>query len=134
MEGVGKRDDCSYLKNREPSNDDGSENVAKKLNLPYFKCYRVYLELLNLSNVGSFVLELNSYGLYSGSERKRRIRRRMFTFFIKRCITRFHSIVVRSTSKKCTKKLDACAATVVSMLKPIGGRGGSDFDIFFVLI
>ena len=57
MEGVGKRDDCSYLKNREPSNDDGSENVAKKLNLPYFKCYRVYLELLNLSNVGSFVLE-----------------------------------------------------------------------------
>ena len=55
MEGVGKRDDCSYLKNREPSNDDdGSENVAKKLNLPHFKCYRVYLELLNLSNVGDF--------------------------------------------------------------------------------
>ena len=60
MEGVGKRDDCSYLKNRELSNDedddvdDGSENVAKKLNLPHFKCYRVYLELLNLSNVGDF--------------------------------------------------------------------------------
>ena len=55
MEGVGKRDDCSYLKNRELSNDDdGSENVAKKLNLPRFKCYRVYLELLNLSNVGDF--------------------------------------------------------------------------------
>ena len=50
--------DCSYLKNRELSNDDdvddGSENVAKKLNLPRFKCYRVYLELLNLSNVGDF--------------------------------------------------------------------------------
>ena len=47
--------DCNYLKNRELSNDDddGSENVAKKLNLPHFKCYRVYLELLyNLSNVG----------------------------------------------------------------------------------
>ena len=45
--------DCRYLKNRELSNDDddGSENVAKKLNLPRFKCYRVYLEL-NLSNVG----------------------------------------------------------------------------------
>ena len=47
MEGVGKRDDCSYLKNRELSNDDddvdeGSENVAKKINLPYFKCHRVY--------------------------------------------------------------------------------------------
>ena len=54
MEGVGKRDDCSYLKNREPSNDDGSENVAKKLNLPHFKCYRVYLKLLNFSNVGDF--------------------------------------------------------------------------------
>ena len=51
MEGVGKRDDCRYLKNRELSNDDnddddvdeGSENVAKKLNLPPFKCYCVYL-------------------------------------------------------------------------------------------
>ena len=49
--------DCRYLKNRELSNDDdddSSENVAKKLNLPRFKCYRVYLELLNLSNVGDF--------------------------------------------------------------------------------
>ena len=60
MEGVGKRDDCSYLKNRELSNDEdddddeGSENVAKKLNLPHFKCHRVYLELLNLSNVDDF--------------------------------------------------------------------------------
>ena len=40
--------------NREPSNDDdGSENVAKKLNLPHFKCYRVYLELLNLQNLSN---------------------------------------------------------------------------------
>ena len=57
MEGVGERDNRSYLKNRELSNDDdddSSENVAKKLNLPRFKCYRVYLELLNLSNVGDF--------------------------------------------------------------------------------
>ena len=55
MKGVGKRDECSYLKNRELSNDDdGSENVAKKLNLPHFKCYRVYLKLLNFSNVGDF--------------------------------------------------------------------------------
>ena len=48
LEGFGKRDDWSYLKNRELSNDDdddvdeGSENVAKKINLPYFKCHRVY--------------------------------------------------------------------------------------------
>ena len=55
MEGVGERDDCSYLKNRELSNDDdGSENVAKKLNLPHFKCYCVYLKLLKFSNVGDF--------------------------------------------------------------------------------
>ena len=56
MEGVGKRDDCRYLKNRELTNDDdeGSENVAKKLNLPHFKCHCVYLELLNLSNVDDF--------------------------------------------------------------------------------
>ena len=56
MEGVGKRDDCRYLKNRELTNndDEGTENVAKKLNLPHFKCHRVYLELLNLSNVDDF--------------------------------------------------------------------------------
>ena len=54
LEGVGKSDDCSYLKNRELSNDDdSSENVAKKLNLPHFKCYRVYLELLNLQNLSN---------------------------------------------------------------------------------
>ena len=48
--------DYRHLKHRERSNDDddGSENVAKKLNLPRFKCYRVYLELLSLSNVGDF--------------------------------------------------------------------------------
>ena len=40
MEGVGKSDDCSYLKNRElRKDDDGSENVAKKLNLPHFKMF-----------------------------------------------------------------------------------------------
>ena len=54
LEGVGKSDDCSYLKNRELINDDdSSENVAKKLNLPHFKCYRVYLELLNLQNLSN---------------------------------------------------------------------------------
>ena len=55
--------DCNYLKNRELSNDDddGSENVAKKLNLPHFKCYRVYLELLNLSNEGEFLRTLSRF-------------------------------------------------------------------------
>ena len=38
----------------ELSNDDdeGSENVAKKMNLRSFKLYRVYLDSLSLSNGG----------------------------------------------------------------------------------
>ena len=34
--------------------DDGSEKKTKKMNLRPFKHYRVYLELLNSSNVGGF--------------------------------------------------------------------------------
>ena len=34
--------------------DDGSENVAKKMNLRSFKLNRVYLDPLNMSNVGDF--------------------------------------------------------------------------------
>lgn len=33
--------------------DDGRENVAKKINLRPFKLYRVYLHPLNLSNAGN---------------------------------------------------------------------------------
>ena len=34
--------------------DDGSENVVKKMNLRSFKLNRVYLDLLNMSNAGDF--------------------------------------------------------------------------------
>ena len=34
--------------------DDGRENVAKKMNLRSFKLNRVYLDPLNLSNAGDF--------------------------------------------------------------------------------
>ena len=34
--------------------DDGSENVAKKMNLRSFKLNRVYLDPLNMSNAGDF--------------------------------------------------------------------------------
>ena len=34
--------------------DDGSENVAKKMNLPSFKLHRIYLDPLNMSNAGDF--------------------------------------------------------------------------------
>ena len=32
--------------------DDGSENITKKMNLRSFKLYSVYLESLNSSNLG----------------------------------------------------------------------------------
>ena len=34
--------------------DDGSENITKKINLRLLKLYRVYLEPLNSSNAGDF--------------------------------------------------------------------------------
>ena len=34
--------------------DDGSENVAKKMNLHSFKLNRIYLDPLNMSNAGDF--------------------------------------------------------------------------------
>ena len=36
------------------TNDDSSENVAKKMNLLSFKLNRVYLDPLNMSNAGDF--------------------------------------------------------------------------------
>ena len=36
------------------SNDDGSENVGKKMNLRSFKLHRVYLDPLNMSNASDF--------------------------------------------------------------------------------
>ena len=39
----------SYISN---DDDDGSEKVAKKINLRSFKLYRVYLDPLNMSNAG----------------------------------------------------------------------------------
>ena len=66
-------------------------------------------------------MELDSEGFYSGSERGRKIRRRMSTSSIKRQIRRFHVVVVQSTSKKCTKKRDARAELLFwSLIKPIG--------------
>ena len=38
------------------SDDDGSENITKKMNLRRFKLYRVYLEPFNSSNAGDFSL------------------------------------------------------------------------------
>ena len=35
-------------------NDNGSENVSKEMNLHSFKLNHVYLDPLNMSNVGDF--------------------------------------------------------------------------------
>ena len=50
--------------------------TTAKTNFPPFKLYYVYLDALNLSNVGDlpWMLELNCYGLYPGLKRERRIR------------------------------------------------------------
>ena len=56
----------------------------------------------NAGDVSCLIFRFNS-------KRGRKIRRRMFTFSIKRQIRRFHVVVVQWTSKKCTKKRDARA-------------------------
>ena len=60
-----------------------------------FKLYRVYFDPLNLSNVGDFLFELNSEGIYPSSKRERKIRRWMFTSAIKRHIGRTHVVDVQ---------------------------------------
>ena len=55
------------------SNDDGSENITKKMNLRPFKFYRVYLEPLNSTNVGEFSWWWILKGLYPCSNREGKI-------------------------------------------------------------
>ena len=42
------------LRTLSTDDDDGFENVAKKMNLLFFKLNRVYLDPLNMSNAGDF--------------------------------------------------------------------------------
>ena len=78
-----RRDSLKALGTLTKGNDDGSENVGKKMNLRSFKLNRVYLDPLNMSNTGDI------------SWRGRKIRRRMFTSSIKRQIRRLHVVVVQ---------------------------------------
>ena len=50
--------------------------------------------LADFVKCGRFFLLLNSWGLFPGSKKERKIRRHVFTFFVKRC--RIHVIVRRS--------------------------------------
>ena len=43
--------------------DEGSENITKKMNLRPLKLYRIYLEALNSSNVDDFSWSLILKGL-----------------------------------------------------------------------
>ena len=88
--------------------DDDSKKVdKKKKNLRPFKLYCVYLNSLNLSNVGDFFCGVEF--LRTLSRIKKKNSRRMFTSCIKRRIIRFCDVVVQWTSKKCTRKRDARA-------------------------
>ena len=90
------------------NNDDkSSENITKRINLHPFKLYCIYLDQLNLLNVGD--LSRSWIWLYRGSKRERKICCQMFISCIKHCIRRFCMVLVQWTSKKGTKKHDACA-------------------------
>ena len=88
------------------SNDDGSENVAKKMNLCSLKLIHVYLDPLNMSNAGNFYWRWILKDLFRLKKIKGN-RRSMITCSIKRQIRSFHVVVVQWTAKKCTKKRDA---------------------------
>ena len=93
--------------------DYGNENVDKKMNSRSFKLNRVYLDPINMSNAGDFSWSWILKDFFSGSKRRRKIHRRMFTSSIKRQIRRFHVVVVQWTSKKCTRKRDARAELLI---------------------
>ena len=46
--------DLALIGTLSKDDDDGSENVVKKMNLRSFKLNRVYLDPLNMSNAGDF--------------------------------------------------------------------------------
>ena len=99
--------------------DDGSENVGKKINLRSFKLNRVYSNPFNTSNAGDFSWSwiLKDFIQVQKEEGK-------FVDVcprppIKRQIRRFHVVIVQWTSKKCTKKRDVRAELLFWLWKPL---------------
>ena len=66
-----------------------------------------------MSNAGDFYWSCILKDFIQVQKEERKIRRRVFTFSIKRQIRRFHVVVVQWTSKKCTKKRDARATELL---------------------
>ena len=95
--------------------DSEKHHRTKKKKLRPFKPNRVYLEPLNLSNVGDCSWSWILKDFIHVQIRKRNISRRMSTSSIKRRIGRFQVVVVQWT-KKCTKKRDARAELHVILL------------------
>ena len=89
--------------------DDGSENVAKKMNLRSFKLNRVYLDPLNMPNVGDFSWSWILKDFIQVPKEEGKFVVVMSTSSIKRQIRRFHVVVVQWTSRKRTKKRNARA-------------------------
>ena len=79
----------------------------------------VYLDPLNMSNVGDLPWSWILKDFIQVQKEERKFVVVMFMFSIKRSI-RFHVVVVQWTSKKCTKKRDARAELLFwSLIKPI---------------
>ena len=87
--------------------DDGSENVGKKMNLRSFKLNRVYLDPLNMSNAGNFSWSWILKDFIQVQKEEGKFVVVLSTSSVKRQNRRFQVVVVQWTSKKCTKKRDA---------------------------
>ena len=74
------------------SDDDGSEDIAKKMNLCPFKLYHVILDQFNLSNCGKFLMTLSRL-------KKRKENLSLYVhqtlLSIKHCMRRFHGVVMQ---------------------------------------
>ena len=75
---------------------DSSEDVTFKMNLRFFRHYRVYSNSLKIIIKRTRIfLELCSRGPPSKLAREGKIRRRLFTSYIKRAIKHFHVLLVQ---------------------------------------
>ena len=91
------------------NDDNGTESVAKKMNLHPFQLYHIYLDALNLSNVGDFSLSWILKDCKQLQKKGKFVDRRMFTSSIKRGIRWFPIIVMQWTSNwNVLKSMKSC--------------------------
>ena len=91
---------------RRDDDEDGSEKVAKNESASFQTHSCLFnLDPLNSSNVDDFSWSWILEGLYPGSKRERKIRRRIFTSSMKRRGRRFHVLVGQWTWKNVLKSV-----------------------------